>query len=89
MGGTLGFAGAKPSLRRPVLLRLQLWVDCFALIEDETRPVKMGAAGFLEVLQDAAVELVDVLVGGRVLPGFRLPLADVFASDRPRKKKPH
>lgn len=29
-----------------------------------------------------------VLVGGRVLPGFKLPLADVFASDRPRKKKP-
>lgn len=28
----------------------------------------------------------DVLDGGRVLPGFRLPLADLFASNKRRKK---
>jgi Uma2 family endonuclease len=29
----------------------------------------------------------DTLEGGRVLPGFRLPLADLFAATRRRKKK--
>ncbi len=29
-----------------------------------------------------------VLDGGKVLPGFTLPLADLFAAARPRKKKP-
>ena len=29
-----------------------------------------------------------VLVGGKVLPGFRLPLSDVFASGRRKKRKP-
>ncbi|MBN9117983.1 MAG: Uma2 family endonuclease [Planctomycetes bacterium] len=28
------------------------------------------------------------LDGGKVLPGFKLPLADLFASTKPRKKKP-
>jgi Uma2 family endonuclease len=28
------------------------------------------------------------LIGGKVLPGFRLPLADVFASARRKKRKP-
>ena len=28
------------------------------------------------------------LDGGRVLPGFKLPLADLFAATRRRKKKP-
>jgi hypothetical protein len=29
-----------------------------------------------------------LLDGGKVLPGFKLPLADLFASTKRRKKKP-
>jgi Uma2 family endonuclease len=34
------------------------------------------------------LDSTGMLDGGKVLPGFKLPLADLFAKSRPRKKKP-
>jgi Uma2 family endonuclease len=49
---------------------------------EETAKVYTSAARFRELAADGVLE------GGRVLPGFKLPLADLFATTRPRKKKP-
>lgn len=48
----------------------------------KTAKVYTSAKRFKEL--DAA----GVLDGGKVLPGFKLPLADLFAVGKPRKKKP-
>lgn len=53
------------------------------VIDPRTRTAKVhtAAAKFKELDESAVLE------GGRVLPGFRLRLAEVFAVGRPRKKK--
>lgn len=47
----------------------------------KTTRVHTSAARFKELDESGMLD------GGRVLSGFKLPLADVFAADRPRKKK--
>ena len=49
--------------------------------ETQTAKVHTSAARFKEIGPDG------VLDGGKVLPGFKLPLADLFAATKRRKKK--
>jgi Uma2 family endonuclease len=50
--------------------------------ETQTAKVYTSAKRFKEL------DKAGTLDGGRVLPGFKLPLADLFAATRRRKKKP-
>jgi Uma2 family endonuclease len=50
-------------------------------------PPTESAAVYVPGKKPKRVSPGDTLEGGRVLPGFRLPLADLFAATRRRKKK--
>jgi len=54
------------------------------VIDPKTRTAKVytSAKRFKELDKGGTLD------GGRVLPGFKLPLADLFAAARRRKKKP-
>jgi Uma2 family endonuclease len=67
---------SRPALRRKVALYHQAGIPNVWLVEYRSRTVsKFPLGGNEEVLTEA-----DVLDGGGVVPGFRLPVADVFGT---------
>ena len=51
-------------------------------------PAAKAAKVYTSAKRFKELDAAGVLDGGKVLPGFRLPLADLFAATRRRKKKP-
>ncbi len=53
------------------------------VIDPKTRTAKV----YTSAKRGKDLDATGTLDGGNVLPGFKLPLADLFAATRPRKKK--
>jgi Uma2 family endonuclease len=51
-------------------------------------PDRKSAKVYTSAKRCKELDAKGTLDGGKVLPGFKLPLADLFASTKPRKKKP-
>lgn len=51
-------------------------------------PATESAKAYTSAKRFRELDASGVLDGGKVLPGFKLPLADLFAATRRRKKKP-
>jgi Uma2 family endonuclease len=51
-------------------------------------PAAKTAKAYTSAKRFKELDSAGVLDGGKVLPGFKLPLADLFAAVKPRKKKP-
>ncbi|MCE9566154.1 MAG: Uma2 family endonuclease [Planctomycetes bacterium] len=54
------------------------------IIDPRTKTAKV----YTSLKRFKELDETGVLDGGKVLPGFKLPLADLFAVGKPRKKKP-
>lgn len=51
-------------------------------------PATKSAKAYTSAKRFKELDVSGVLHGGKVLPGFKLPLADLFAATKRRKKKP-
>ncbi|MFO0851514.1 MAG: hypothetical protein U0871_23590, partial [Gemmataceae bacterium] len=51
-------------------------------------PRKQSADIYTSAAKFKTIDATGTLDGGRVLPGFKLPLADLFAATKRRKGKP-
>jgi Uma2 family endonuclease len=74
----------KPEIDRKLTELFSVGCKLAWVIDPDTRTAKVytSAKRFKEL------DATGTLDGGKVLPGFKLPLADLFAATRRRKKKP-